>query len=291
MTAQSKTRFDQMQTDQLLERARNNTLKRTILKELVKESNFAGTNSKFIQVVDHFGRNRVVPLFSRTNGRLHDVVIQVAQCELTVRVNVMDKDFNELWARLAPVVIFRAQGWFNVDVNHHTDPALNNLAEQLTEILKGLNVEVPTIVRIVSFCCKLIAMFSSKFVPGVVAPLVIDAIITCGTPIDVAQRAWNIVKDHFTVMTQLFRGKMFAQSSGVDPLTSCTTVLAVMAGAILMKQIPKESEIADCVSEVTKLGSFVRGATFAWAGLEKLITYILHKIFEWQTGLPAETIS
>lgn len=289
MVAQCNTRFDHMQISQLLERARNNTLKRTILKELIKESNFAGTNSKFMQMVDHFGRNRIVPLFSRTQGRLHNVNIQLADGELTVRVNVMDKDFNELWTRLAPVVIFKAQGWFNIDVNHHVDPAMNNLADQLTEILKGLNVEVPTIVRIVSFCCKMIAMFSSKFTPGVVAPLVIDAIITCGTPLDVAQKAWSIVKDHFAVVTQLFRGKMFAQSAGIDPISSCTTVLAVMAGAILMKQIPKESEIADCVSGVTKLGSFVRGATFAWSGLEKLITYILHKIFEWQTGLPAET--
>jgi len=287
------TRFDQMQLSQLVERACNNNQKRTILKELVKESNFAGTNSKFIQLVDHFGRNRVVPLFSRTDGRLQTVDIRIADAELTVKINTRDKDFKEVWHRIAPVVILRAQTgcsrWFGFDVHHHTDPSITTLIEKLTALLEGLHVEIPIIVNIVSFCCKLTAIFNAGFTPGVVGPLVVDSIFTSGTPVAIAQQAWALVKDHFAVVAQMLRGRWFTQSSGVDPVVSCTTVIAVLAGAILMKQIPRDTEISECIAGVTRLGALVRGATFAWTGLEKLITFILEKIFEWQTGLPAET--
>lgn len=289
MKAQIGTRFSQMQIEQLKERARNNTQKRTILKELVKESNFAASNSKFTQLVEHFGSHRIIPLFSRTQGRLHDVPVRLADHAITVRVNMLDPDFRTLWTRLGPVVVLRAQALFGIDVNHHTDAALNGLAEQLTTLLRGLNVEIPAIKKITSLCCKLVAMICSKFKPGVVAPLIIDTLVTSGVSTELAQDAWNMVKDHFRTVSQLLRGGFFAQAGDVDPVASLTTVIAIMGGTMLMKKIPRESEINDCVAGVTKLGGLVRGFTFAWSGLEKLITLVLKKIFEWQTGLPAET--
>lgn len=289
MKAQAGTRFAQMQVDQLKERARNNAQKRTILKELVKESNFAATNSKFAQLVEHFGPHRVIPLFTRTQGRLRDVPLKLADHTITVRVNMMDPDFRMMWSRLGPVVVLHAQALFGIDVNHHTDEALNGLAEQLTTLLRGLNVELPAIKKITSLSCKLVAMVCAKFKPGVVAPLIIDALVTSGVSTDLAQDAWNMVKDHFRTVSQLLRGGFFAQAADVDPVASLATVVAIMGGTMLMKKIPRESEINDCVTGVTKLGGLVRGLTFAWSGLEKLISFVLKKIFEWQTGLPAET--
>jgi len=289
MKAQIGTRFEHMQIEQLKERARNNTQKRTILKELVKESNFAASNSKFTQLVEHFGSNRVIPLFSRTQGRLRDVPVQLADHAITVRVNMLDSDFHTMWMRLGPVVVLHAQALFGIDVNHHTDAALNGLAEQLTTLLRGLNVEIPTIKRITSLCCKLVAMVCAKFKPGVVAPLIIDTLVTSGVSTELAQDAWNMVKDHFRTVSQLLRGGFFAQAGDVDPVASLATVVAIMGGTMLMKKIPRESEINECVAGVTKLGGLARGLNFAWTGLEKLISFVLKKIFEWQTGLPAET--
>nr|APG78061.1 hypothetical protein 1 [Beihai picorna-like virus 70] len=289
MQAQVGTRFVQMQIDQLKERARNNAQKRTILKELVKESNFAASNSKFSQLVEHFGVDRVIPLFTRTQGRLRDVPLQLADHVITVRVNMMDPDFRMMWTRLGPVVVFRAQALFGIDINHHTDDALNGLAEQLTTLLRGFNVDMPAIKKITSLSCKLVAMVCAKFKTGVVAPLIIDALVTSGVSTDLAQEAWNMVKDHFRTVSQLLRGGLFAQAADFDPIASLTTVVAIMGGTMLMKKIPRESEINECVAGVTKLGGFVRGLTFAWSGLEKLISFVLKKIFEWQTGLPAET--
>jgi len=289
MKAQVGTRFSQMQIEQLKERARNNAQKRTILKELVKESNFAASKSKFTQLVEHFGSHRVIPLFTRTQGRLRDVPVRLADHAVTVRVNMMDPDFRTMWTRLGPVVVLRAQALFGIDVNHHTDAALSGLAEQLTTLLQGLNVEIPAIKRITSLSCKLVAMICAKFKPGVVAPLIIDALVMSGVSLDLAQNAWTMVKDHFRIVSQLLRGGFFAQVGDVDPVASLATVIAIMGGTILMKKIPRESEINDCVAGVTKLGGLVRGLTFAWSGLEKLISYVLKKIFEWHTGLPSET--
>lgn len=289
MKAQAGTRFAHMQINQLKERTRNNAQKRTILKELVKESNFAATNSKFTQLVEHFGTHRVCPLFTRTQGRLRDVPIKLADHTITVRVNMMDPDFQALWNRLGHVVVLHAQALFGIDINHHTDDALNGLAEQVTTLLKGLNVDMSAIKSITSLCCKLVAMICAKFNPGVVAPLIIDALVTSGVSTELAQHAWSMVKDHFRTVSQLLRGSLFAQSGDIDPIASLATVIAIMGGTMLMKKIPRESEINECVMGVTKLGGLVKGMSFAWSGLEKLISFVLKKIYEWQTGLPSET--
>ena len=289
MKAQAGTRFEHMQIEQLKERTRNNAQKRMILKELVKESNFAASHSKFTQLVEHFGPQRVIPLFTRTQGRLRDVPIKLADHTITVRINMMDPDFQIIWKRLGIFVVLHAQALFGIDINHHTDDALNGLAEQMTTLLKGLNIEMSAIKRITSLCCKLVAMICSKFNPGVVAPLIIDALVTSGVSTDLAQTAWEMVKEHFRTVSQLLRGGLFAQAGDVDPIASLATVVAIMGGTMLMKKIPRESEIQDCVMGVTKLGGLVKGLSFAWSGLETLISFVLRKIYEWHTGLPAET--
>jgi len=289
MKAQIGTRFAQMQIGQLKERARNNAQKRTILKELVKESNFAASQSKFAQLVEHFGVERIIPLFSRTAGRLRDVPVRLADYTITVRVNMLDPDFRALWNRLGPVVVLRAQALFEINVNHTAGEAFTGLAEQITALLKGMHVEIPAIKKITSLCCKLVAMMCAKFNPGVVAPLLIDTLVMSGVSTDLAQDAWHLIKEHFRVVSHMLRGGFFAQSGDIDPIASLVTVVAIMGGTMLMKQIPRDSEINECVSGVTKLGGIVRGATFAWTGLEKVIGFVLKKIFEWITGLPAET--
>lgn len=289
MTAQVGTRFAQMQIAQLKERARDNTLKRTILKELVKESNFAATNSKFAQLVEHFGTHRVVPLFTRTQGRMHDVPVKIADHNITVRVNLKDPDIHKIWNRLTPVVEFHAQALFSINHHVHTSGAVNGLAEQLTTLLEKLNIALPVAQRITSLCCKLVACFCSKFNPGVVAALIIDSLISIGVTSELAKEAWEAMKKHFQTASQFLQRKMFAQVGDIDPIASLTTVVAIMGGTMLMKKIPKESEINECVAGVTKLGGLVRGLQFAWQGLERLISFVLKKVFEWQTGLPAET--
>lgn len=288
MHAQVGTRFAQMQVDQLLVRARNNAQKRTILKELIKESNFAASNSKFTQLVQHFD-NKCVPLFTRTQGRLREVTIALADITIRARVNMMDPDFRTMWIRLAPVVILDAQALFSIDVNHRTDDAMEGLATSISAVLEKLNVQLPAIQRVTSMCCKLVAMICSKFNAGVISALLIDMLVTSGLSMDLARTAWEMLKDHFRIVHRLFHGGMFAQAADIDPVASLATVFAIMGGAMLMKKIPKESEINDCVMGVTKLGGLVKGMTFAWQGLEKLISFILKKVYEWQTGLPAET--
>lgn len=289
MKAQVGTRFAHMQIEQLKERARNNTQKRMILKELVKESNFAAFNSKFLQLVHHFS-NKTVPLFTKTQGAMREVMINTASDTITVRLNLLDKDVQQLWSRLAPLAVCKAQVW-GIDINvHHdfADTGLSAITAQIAQVLEHLNVATPIVKQITSLTCKMVAIVRSKFDIGVIAALVIDTLVTSGIDMSLARSAWEVIKEHCRPVHRLFRGESFAQTSGTDPIASLATIVAILGGTILMKKIPRDSEISECVNGVTKLGGLVRGASFAWQGLEKLITFVLRKLFEWQTGLPAE---
>jgi len=291
MQAQGGTRYEHMQIEQIKERARNNTQKRTILKQLVMESNFAATDSKFSLLVKSYGANKTVPLFSRTQGRMHDVHVQLADFRIKVRINTLDKDFKDLWERLSPVIVLNAQGLFSIEhnVHHNTEGPVNDLAESLSKFMTSLSFEIPYIQRAISLCCKIVAMLTTRFKSTVVFALVCDIIVTSGLEISLARTIWEAIKDHCATAINYLRGGLFAQNSGLDPMASIATIIAILGGTVLMKKIPKDSEVNECLAGVTKLGSVVRGLGSAWTGLEKVCSYVIKKIYEWATGMPAET--
>ena len=288
LRAQVGTRFAHMQYEQVLERTRDNIQKRAILKTLIKESDFTAPNSHIFRLSAE-NKHRKLPCFSKTQGRLRDIPIKCKNGNITVCINLDDLDVDELWLKLRPHAILKAQGLFSVDhnVNHSMDPILATATQQITTILERMAVATTTIQAIVSLTCKLIAMVASKFNTTVVAALVIDALTTIGISGKLAAEVWNRIKDHFRTVHRLFRGELFAQVSG-DPIVSLVTIVSVFCGTMMMKQIPRESEINDCINGATKLGGLVRGLTFAWQGLENLVTFVMKRVFEWHTGVPAE---
>jgi hypothetical protein len=279
-----------MQVEQLKERARDNTQKRTILKELIKESPYANKDSKFSQLVEHFN-SATVPCFSKTQGRMTTIPVQLASGRVDIRVNLQDKDAPELMARLRPVMLYRAQIQLfsvGVDVNHSIDDQLAQLSAQVAVLLQKLNVAVPIVQQITSLVCKMIAIVRSKFDLGVIAALVVDALVSTQIGFELAQAVWDRVKTCFLTLVRWFDGKVRAQVAANDPTVALTTMMAVLGGTLLMKKIPRDSDINECINGAAKLGNLVRGVTFAWQGLEKLATFVFKKIFEWQTGVPAE---
>lgn len=286
LSAQAGTRFAHMQFSQVLERTRNNTQKRAILKSLIMESDFTATNSYLFRLSAE-NKHRTLPCFTKTQGRLRDFQLKCEDGILTVRINLNDTDAAELWEHLRPAILLKPQGLFSIDVNHGLDPALAAATQQITALLERMAVATTTIQAIVSLTCKLVAIISSKFNLTVVAALTLDALTSIGISAELAASVWARIKDHFRIVHRFFRGELSAQISG-DPIASLTTVIAIFCGTMMMKKIPRESEINDCITGVTKLGGLVRGLTFAWQGLEKLITFVMKQVFEWHTGVPSE---
>jgi endogenous inhibitor of DNA gyrase (YacG/DUF329 family) len=289
MEAQVGTRFDHMHLEQLQERARNNTHKRMILKELVKESNFAASGSLFYRLAETFGTDRRVPLFTATEGSLFDMQIICADGPLEVRLNRKDADFRQLWERLRLVGGLRTQGLFAIDHKIEMSEGLAPLITQMTIMLEKMNCAIPVVQNLVSLMCKVVIAFRSKFDSVTIGALLIDVLVAGEVSMDLAKDAWNLVSSKIKDVYQWFKrsGELVAQV-GNEVYSSMATVFAVLGGTMLMKRVPKDSEVADCITSVSKLGTLVRGATFAWQGLEKLITCVFKKIVEWQTGCPTE---
>lgn len=289
LTAQVGTRFDQMHLKQLQERARDNTHKRTILKELVKESNFAATGSLFYQLVEGFGKHKRVPLFTASRGSMFDMHIVCADGPLLVRLNRKDADFSLLWNRLRLVGGLRAQALFTVEHNVGASDTLAPLVAQMTVLLERMNCTVPVVQQLVSLMCKVVIAFRSKFDPITIGALLIDVLVAGDVSMDLAKQAWDLISTKIKDVWQWFKrsGELVAQV-GQDIYVSMATVFSVLCGTMLMKRIPKESEVAECITSVSKLGALVRGATFAWQGLEKLVSCVFKKIVEWHTGCPSE---
>jgi len=289
MDAQVGTRFEQMQLSQLEERARDNKHKRMIFKELIKESNFAESGSKFYQLAKSFGTHRRVPLFTATDGPMFDVQIICADGPLDVCLNKKDKDFSILWQRIKLVEAYRAQGLFTIDHKIEMSDGLSPLVAQMTLMLEKMNCSVPVIQQLVSLMCKIVIAFRSRFDPITIGALLIDVLIAGEVPMDLAKNAWEMVSPKIKDVYQWFKrnGELSAQA-GNDVYASMATVFSILCGTMLMKRIPRESEVSDCITSVSKLGALVRGVTFAWSGLEKLVILVFKKIVEWQTGCPSE---
>ena len=135
-----RTRFDQMQLEQLIDKTRNNTLRRFVLKQLVLESNFAATNSKFLGLV-RAHTIKVIPLFTSTEGRLKVCSIRTVDGVMSVKLNVRDKDYNAIVSRLRPLCVAHAQGFFEKNFTvemHHKFPI-----EGMEEMVNSCNSVVP----------------------------------------------------------------------------------------------------------------------------------------------------
>lgn len=287
MQAQIGLRFAHMQYCQLKERARNNTQKRTILKCLIHESNFANSESHFYRMyVDN--KNRPLPCFKKTQGRMKDLTIQCADGPVDIRVNLLDDDITSLWTRLRTVTHLKAQGLFDFTMTHRMDPMMENLATRITALLESMHVDGSMVRTIISMICKLVGVVRSKFDLVAIAAAVLDCLISSGVTMEMANGVWDRIKDYVPSMFTLFQGGFRAQIGGLEPLASLGTVVAVIFGAMTMHKIPRESDVAECVTGVTKLGTLVRGLTFAWQGIEKVIAFVMRKIYEWRTGLPSE---
>lgn len=289
MQAQVSTRFAQMQVSQLLERARNNTLKRSILKALIKETYFDEQDAKFLTLVRHFN-NKTIPLFSRTGGPFEELSICINGDCFQVKLNRRDVDYQAIRNRLRPFVM-KAQGLFSIDLDVHLDKEVSDLASRLGALMDQLSVAVPVAKQVISCMCKCYVVLKSRFDASIVAALVIDTLVTSGVGVQLAQDVWDKIKQHCVVVHQFLRNGLFAQSADVSPIASLATVLSIFGGTMLMGRIPKDSEMADCLHGVSRLGIVVRGITHAWSGLEKLFTFVIRKIFEWQTGMPSEFAS
>ena len=289
LVAPRGTRFAHMQISQLKDMARDNTLKRLILRQLVLESNFAATNSKFAQLVAHFG-SKTVPLFHKTEGRLFTRVIRVSNGYLTVRLNIIDKQYAALNKRLAPLYSLVAQGLFSVDMNHSigVDQHLAGLTTQITQLLERFNVARSTTVQLTSFLCKCIAAMASDFKPAVVIALCVDLLMTSGIPFDSCVTACTGLAVHFRTFAAFMKNELIAQTTSADPFVALGTILCVLFGTVTLGKLPKECDINDCVAGITKLGNASRGFGAAWTGIEKVITLAINAVYEWRFGLPTE---
>lgn len=286
LEAQVGTRFAHMQFTQLEEKARDNKLKRCILSELLVESNFAATDSHFYRLA-----NNRAACFRKTQGRLRSFRIRCADGVVKIIINLNEPESLPIWKRVQPVLILDAQV-FGIHVNHHhnlsmSDPVISSFVTQATTTLKQLSMVGPVIQKILSFICKMCVAVRSAFDPTTVILLVTDALITSGLDVSLATKAVDSVKKYISVAFNFLQGKLMAQNDSIDPVTALTTLVAVLGGTMAMKSIPRGSQIDECVMGITKLGSLARGATFAWAGLEKLFSFILTKIYEWHTGYPS----
>jgi hypothetical protein len=286
--AQVGTRFSQMQYTQLEEKARDNKLKRCILIELVLESNFAATNSKFYRLAK--GR---APCFKKTSGRLSSFSINCADGPVRMTINMNEPEALLVWKRIQPVLILEAQIGFGVTHTHNVninDDTISTFMRQATSALEKLCVVGPIVNKILSFICKMCIAVRVGLDPTVILCLVSDALITSGLDLAFATEVINAVRVQIHTFMSWVLGTHVAQADVDDPITAFATFVAVVGGALIMHKMPSFGQVANCVLGVTKLGNFVRGASFAWSGLEKILSVVLAKVYEWHTGFPSSIV-
>lgn len=285
-SAQAATRFDHMQIKQLIDKTRDNTLRRLILKQLVLESNFAAANSKFLKLVRTY-KMKNVPLFTKTDG-CKAVSIRTADGIISVKINIRDHDYNAIVTRLQPLCVARAQALFGIDITHKME-GMEEMIGSCQDMLHGLGIFSQNIVqRIVAACCKFFVLIRTGFSdPTIIAATFLDMLMSLDVTSDIAMKAWEKVKEHVHVFVGFFSPAPRAQI-GADAITSIATVLAVCFSTVITSRIPKDSEMASMLKSVDTVGRSVRGASFAFDGISKLVKNIVGEIFRSHFGVPTE---
>lgn len=284
------TRFEHMQIEQLKEKSRSNNLRRCILKNLILESNFAAAGSKFYAVATMHGKR--VPCYEKKGRRMLELEIQCADGDLIVVLNTTESDAAQLFGRLKPLMkktTFKAQALFSVDVNHSMR-GTEALVEQLTSLLTTLQCKVTDIQKVVSIVLHIATIAASGYKPTIIALMVTNYLVTFGADLDIVGSVTSMIQDSVHSLMKYFvsSDEVEAQSGDNDPLIALTTLISVITGAAIFSKIPKGSDIDDICTATKKLGDVVKGLTFAWSGLERLIRFIFEELYVLYTGYPPE---
>lgn len=280
-----KNRFAHMQVCQLEILARNNTLKRQIFVDLIKNTNFAAHGSKFYRLYEIMQKGRTIPCFQATTCR-REVLVRLADGEVTIGLSLKDNDFQKLWDRISPLVVYDAQILgFTLNHNVQVPESFDHLATTLGTLLDGLNVSRTIASKLISLVCKLTILFSSKFKRTVVIATLVDILVTMEIGMAQAQEIVNSISGYLRVAFNYLTNAVVAQVDQ-EPVVAITVILSTLVGSMLMGAIPKATQIDTCVSGVKKLGDTMRGLDSSWKVFEKIANYVFQKVFEWKEGHP-----
>jgi hypothetical protein len=303
----NKTRFAQMNIDQLKEKARDNNLRRCILRCLILESDFARRNSKFEQLVTEY--RHVAPVFQRTvpQRQLRHFHVRVGDNNVRIIVNLCDSFSQTIWERAQPFLVFNettqkgrrleAQGLFGIDlkVTHgmDTDGPLLNLIQSLTSVASSVldfANDSARIVSLASFIYRFIRMlFAKEFDKFEAVLLMLEG---CARLTDTARlfEMANTLKGHLYIVYQWINNKLVAQIAELDSISSLATIFCVLFGTSILKRVPKGSEIDECVTGAAKFGNLMKGISGAWTVIEKVAQWTFAKVYEWMYGVPPHVV-
>lgn len=287
---QKRTKWDHMQWKQIEERARNNSLKRTIIRDLLMESDFTASGSKIFQLAQ-LSRGKL-PAFKKTLGNKNYLRLKIA-CKdgpIEVLLNPADNEFQALHNNIRDFQIFDAQSWLIPDqITHKVDfgDHMNDIVRSISVCLDKVGASVTLTRQVISFLCKLTVTVRSGFDPITIGAMLLDTLVGSGISHSLALDVLGKIKDRLRSAFTLFSEHFEAQIADFDPLSSLATIVGMIGGTILMQKIPSEGQMSSLVKGVCQLGNLARGATFAWSALERVIRFACEKIFEWQTGFPA----
>lgn len=278
-----QTRFAHMTMEQLQEKSRDNKLRRCILQQLILESNFAATGSKFFQLCVR----GVAPCFLKTDGPRREFKIRCADGIVCVKVNLLDREAQAIWQRVQPVLVCDAQSLFGVDLNVKlSDPNLVNLIAQISRVLTGFNDNSSTLKNVAVCALALWNFMRGKNDMISFGILLTQICLQVDLVHDIMAQAYEYLKDHILGAMAFINGKLFSQGD-CDPMTSLITVITVLFGTVIMKNVPKGSQIDECVAGAIKIGNLTRGLSSAWTGIEKVVLFIFEKIYVWMYGVPS----
>jgi hypothetical protein len=229
----------------------------------------------------------VAPCFLKTDGPRREFRIRCADGVVLVKVNLFDACAQAIWQKVQPILVCDAQALFGIDHNIQIgDPILNRLLTQVTYMLESAANGTNTLRVIASTALALWNFARGKAdITGfglLLAQICLSSDLFAGC----ATVLYDMLAPHVMNAVNFITGGLFAQGE-FEPLTSFVTVLSVLFGTLIMKQVPKGSWIDECVGGAVKMGNLARGMTNAWSGLEKIVMFIFEKIYTWQYGVPS----
>lgn len=282
-----------MTLEQLKEKARDNNLRRCILRTLVLESDFTKPGSKFEQLVSGF--RDIAPLYAKYGSKkqMRYYTVRVAGRRVRFCVNMLDSFTPDVWQHSQDFLVLDAEGLFSIDHNLSLslgDGPLLQLIQSLTHVASNFldfANDSARVVGIASFIVRSVRMLFSKTFDVMEAVLLMIEGLARVTDLTKVVELAQTLAGHLSNVHNWLCNKLVAQAGpDIDPIASLATVFCVIFGSSILKVVPKGSQIDEAVAGSIKFGNLMRGLSSSWTVIEKVANYVFAKIFEWQYGVP-----
>lgn len=218
--------------------------------------------------------------FRKIYSKIEPLMVTDAVAQKNKCMNEIMKKHFPTWKSFVP----EAQGLFDFNVNHTIDiqPIIDQLSTLAKNTFTGENLK-----KVLSLVAKIGICYVSNWNINVLSLAFLDFFLSFDIPLDNVDDALKLVARCAPIVVAAFlapRAQSIDEEFSKETFTAIATMVSVLFGTVVLKNVPKSSQVDEFVTSATKFGNLMRAMDNSWKGLGKLVGFLYDYCYEYFTG-------